>query len=153
MLRTALKPVWLITLLLALLAAALFVALSRWQFQSAETAAPPPRVQTENAVPLTAHVRPGEPLLASQADQIVTARGEFLPVLEDETRRLCADRAAAQQRNAEITVSVHLVAPFVVGVKMGACWTLFARSSSSVSPRTMRRAEPPDSATTGGRGT
>lgn len=79
MLRTALKPVWLITLLLALLAAALFVALSRWQFQSAETAAPPPRVQTENAVPLTAHVRPGEPLLASQADQIVTARGEFLP--------------------------------------------------------------------------
>ncbi len=79
MLRTALKPVWLATLVLALVAAGLFVALSRWQFQSAETAAPPPRTQTENAVPFTDHVRPSEPLLASQADQVVTASGAFLP--------------------------------------------------------------------------
>ncbi len=41
MLRTALKPVWLATLVLALVAAAVFVALSKWQFESAETNAPP----------------------------------------------------------------------------------------------------------------
>ncbi|MCG7421337.1 SURF1 family protein [Micrococcus sp. ACRRV] len=79
MLRTALKPKWLATLVLALVAATAFVLLSRWQFASSETAAPPPRTQTENAVPLTEHVRPGEPLLASQADQVVSARGEFVP--------------------------------------------------------------------------
>ncbi|CAM3651711.1 SURF1 family protein [Micrococcus flavus] len=79
MLRTALKPVWLLSLLLALVAATVFVLLSRWQFQAAETNAPPPRSQTENAVPLTSHLRPGEPLTAAAADQVVTARGEFLP--------------------------------------------------------------------------
>lgn len=79
MLRTALKPVWLLSLLLALAAATAFVLLSRWQFQAAETNAPPPRSQTENAVPLTSHLRPGEPLTAAAADQVVTARGEFLP--------------------------------------------------------------------------
>ena len=79
MLRTALKPVWLLSLLLALVAATVFVLLSRWQFQAAETNAPPPRSQTENAVPLTSHLRPGEALTAAAADQVVSARGEFLP--------------------------------------------------------------------------
>ena len=65
MLRTALKPVWLLSLLLALVAATVFVLLSRWQFQAAETNAPPPRSQTENAVPLTSHLRPGEALTAA----------------------------------------------------------------------------------------
>nr|WP_260399240.1 SURF1 family protein [Micrococcus flavus] len=64
---------------MALVAATVFVLLSRWQFQAAETNAPPPRSQTENAVPLTSHLRPGEPLTAAAADQVVTARGEFLP--------------------------------------------------------------------------
>ena len=66
MLRTALKPVWLATLVLALVAAAVFVALSKWQFESAETNAPPPRTQTEHAVPFLEHVRPYEALLGSQ---------------------------------------------------------------------------------------
>lgn len=79
MLRTALKPVWLATLVLALVAAGLFVALSKWQFETAETNAPPPRTQTEQPVPLTDHVRPYEPLLARDADQVVTVPGEFLP--------------------------------------------------------------------------
>ncbi|RUQ43221.1 SURF1 family cytochrome oxidase biogenesis protein, partial [Micrococcus sp. HSID17227] len=79
MLRTALKPVWLATLVLALVAAAVFVALSKWQFESAETNAPPPRTQTENAVPFLEHVRPYEALLGSQADQVVTVEGEFVP--------------------------------------------------------------------------
>lgn len=79
MLRTALKPVWLATLVLALVAAGIFVALSKWQFETAETAAPPPRTQTERPVPLTDHVRPYEPLLAGQADQLVAVEGEFLP--------------------------------------------------------------------------
>lgn len=79
MLRTALKPVWLATLVLALVAAGLFVALSKWQFETAETNAPPPRTQTEQPVPLTDHVRPYEPLLARDADQVVTVPGELLP--------------------------------------------------------------------------
>lgn len=79
MLRTALKPVWLATLVLALVAAAVFVALSKWQFESAETNAPPPRTQTEHAVPFLEHVRPYEALLGSQADQVVTVEGEFVP--------------------------------------------------------------------------
>ena len=79
MLKTALKPFWLAMLALALVASGVFVWLSKWQFESAETVAPPPRTQTENAVELTEHVRPFEPLLGTQADQIVSARGEFLP--------------------------------------------------------------------------
>ncbi|MDY6055818.1 SURF1 family protein [Micrococcus sp.] len=70
---------WLLSLLLALAAAGVFVGLSRWQFEAAESAAPPPRAQTENAVPLTGHLRPGEPVTGAQADQVVWVDGEFLP--------------------------------------------------------------------------
>lgn len=79
MLRTALKPFWLLMLVLTLAVSGVFVYLSQWQFSSARTSAPPPREQTENAVPLQEHLRAGEPLLASQADQVLTAAGRFLP--------------------------------------------------------------------------
>lgn len=79
MLRTALKPFWLLMLVLTIVVSGVFVYLSKWQFESAETAAPPPREQTENAVPLVGHINPAEPLLASQADQVLEFSGTFLP--------------------------------------------------------------------------
>lgn len=79
MLRTALKPFWLLMLVLTIAVSGVFVYLSKWQFDASRTAAPPPREQTENAVPLVGHIRAGEPLLASQADQVLEFRGHFLP--------------------------------------------------------------------------
>ena len=79
MLRTALKPFWLLMLVLTIAVSGVFVYLSKWQLEAAETAAPPPREQTENAVPLVGHIDAGEPLLASQADQVLEFTGTFLP--------------------------------------------------------------------------
>lgn len=77
MLRTALKPVWLLALLFALAVAAVFVGLSKWQFDSAESNAPPPLTQTETPLALTAHLTPGRPMLGTEADQVVVATGRF----------------------------------------------------------------------------
>ncbi|MGJ9402181.1 SURF1 family protein [Arthrobacter sp. KK5.5] len=79
MLKTALKPQWILALAGAILVASGFVWLSQWQFDRSREAAPPPASQTETAVPLTEHFRPGVDMLAADADQIVTASGEFLP--------------------------------------------------------------------------
>ena len=79
MLKTALKPQWILALLGALLVASGFVLLSQWQFNRSQSAAPPPPSTTETAVPLTGHIRPHEEMTGAQADQIVTADGHFLP--------------------------------------------------------------------------
>ncbi|GAA3672006.1 SURF1 family protein [Arthrobacter ginkgonis] len=79
MLKTALKPQWILALLGALLVASGFVLLSQWQFNRSQSAAPPPPSTTETAVPLTGHIRPHEEMMGFQADQIVTASGRFLP--------------------------------------------------------------------------
>lgn len=72
MLKTALKPQWIGFLILAIVVSTVFVLLSRWQFDQSVSNAPPPLSQTETPVELTEHFEPGEPLLGSQADQIVT---------------------------------------------------------------------------------
>lgn len=79
MLRTALKPVWLLALLFALAVAGVFVGLSKWQFDAAESTAPPPLTQTETPVALTEHFTPERPLMGTEADQVVVATGQFLP--------------------------------------------------------------------------
>ncbi|RZU60895.1 SURF1 family cytochrome oxidase biogenesis protein [Zhihengliuella halotolerans] len=79
MLKTALKPKWLLALLLALLLSGGFVLLSQWQFGRAKTAPPPPASVTENPVELTSHFGPYRPMMAGDADQIVAATGSFLP--------------------------------------------------------------------------
>ncbi|GAA3697684.1 hypothetical protein GCM10022377_08240 [Zhihengliuella alba] len=77
--KTALKPKWLLALLLALALAGGFVWLSQWQFGRAQTAPPPPASVTETPVALTSHFGPYRPLMAEDADQIVRFDGRFLP--------------------------------------------------------------------------
>lgn len=79
MLSTALKPRWIALLILVLAAAAVFVGLSKWQFETAETSAPPPLSQTENPVPLTEHFQPQQPMLGTEADQVVEFAGSYVP--------------------------------------------------------------------------
>lgn len=77
-LKTALKPKWIGTLLGCLIAATLFVLLSQWQFGQSTEKAPTTSGKTENAVPLTSHFQPGRDMFAPDADQIVTAKGRFV---------------------------------------------------------------------------
>lgn len=79
MLKTALKPKWILALVGALLAATGFVLLSQWQFSRSEEEPPPPAATTEAAVPLTEHFKPAKVMYASEADQVVDATGRFLP--------------------------------------------------------------------------
>lgn len=78
MLRTALKPAWIAGLILALVVSGVFVLLGKWQMDNAASA-PPPLTQTENPVPLTSHFQPGQAMYGTEADQVVTLSGTFLP--------------------------------------------------------------------------
>lgn len=78
MLKTAVKPKWILALLGALLLASGFVLLSQWQFSRSQDAPPPPTSTTETAVPLTDHFKPATVMFESTADQIVSADGHFL---------------------------------------------------------------------------
>lgn len=79
MLKTALKPRWILTLILAMAAAAVFVLLSQWQFSSSRETPPPAPSTTENVRPLTDVLEPLTPLYASGADQMVSVEGAFQP--------------------------------------------------------------------------
>lgn len=79
MLKTALKPRWILALVGALVVATGFVLLSQWQFNRSQTEAPPPVTTTERVVPLTGHLTPATDLMARDADQMVSAAGSFLP--------------------------------------------------------------------------
>jgi cytochrome oxidase assembly protein ShyY1 len=78
-LKTALKPRWIAALVLAFVISTVFVLLSQWQFSQSQDAPPPPPAATEQVRPLTETFRPGEPLLAATADQMVTFTGSFDP--------------------------------------------------------------------------
>lgn len=78
MLKTALKPRWILSLILAMVIAAVFVLLSQWQFSSSTGDAPPPESSTERERPLTDVFSPGIPMTPQVADQMVTMDGEFL---------------------------------------------------------------------------
>lgn len=77
MLKTALQLRWIAGLILALAISTVFVLLSEWQFSSAENEGAPPATTTEEVRPLTEVFTPGEPLYATQADQMVTFTGSF----------------------------------------------------------------------------
>ncbi|MFJ6281099.1 MAG: SURF1 family protein [Actinomycetes bacterium] len=79
MLKTALKPRWILSLILAMAIAALFVLLSQWQFSRSQDSAPPPPSATEQVRPLTEVFTPGVPMTAGIADQMVRMEGRFLP--------------------------------------------------------------------------
>ncbi len=78
MLKTALKPRWILSLIFALVLASVFVVLSQWQFSQSEGDAPPPSSRTETVKPLTKTFKPGEPLYKPDADQRVSIDGSFL---------------------------------------------------------------------------
>lgn len=88
MLKTALKPRWILLLILAMAVAAGFVLLSQWQFNSSREAPPPALSTTENVRPLTDVLQPYTPLLATSADQMVSLDGAFVP----DTRILVQNR-------------------------------------------------------------
>lgn len=77
--KTALKPRWILALILAMGIAALFVLLSQWQFSRSQDAGPPPPSTTEQVQPLTEVFQPGVPMTAGVADQLVRMEGRFLP--------------------------------------------------------------------------
>lgn len=78
MLRTALKPKWILSLLLALAVATAFVLLSQWQFERSSEAAPPPPSKTEQSVSLTQHFNPNQEMFGTVADQIVEFQGTYV---------------------------------------------------------------------------
>lgn len=79
MLKTALKPKWITILVLSLVISTLFVLLSKWQFEQAESKGTAPETTTEKQVPLTEHFVPEKPLYQTEADQLVTLSGQYLP--------------------------------------------------------------------------
>ncbi|MGO1318991.1 MAG: SURF1 family protein [Galactobacter sp.] len=79
MLKTALKPKWILTLVGCLVLATVFVLLSRWQFGQSETRTVDPNRDTETAISLTQHFQPGRDMYMADADQTVTMSGRFVP--------------------------------------------------------------------------
>lgn len=77
MLKTALKPKWIATLILALAISGIFVLLSQWQFSRSQDSGPTPPSTTEKVQPLTTFYKPGVPMHADEADQMVSFRGHF----------------------------------------------------------------------------
>ncbi|MET1154996.1 SURF1 family cytochrome oxidase biogenesis protein [Arthrobacter sp.] len=79
MLKTALKPRWIAALVLALALSTVFVLLSQWQFSASQSKPPPPPGETESVKPLTDVFKPGIPMMAATADQMVSVHGNFVP--------------------------------------------------------------------------
>ena len=71
---------------------------------------------------------------------------QFVGVLTQERRHLRPHRSRAQQRDAKSAILAHRFPPVTTPASR-------AIRSSIVSPRTITRASPRDTATTGGRGT
>jgi cytochrome oxidase assembly protein ShyY1 len=78
-LRTALKPRWILALIGALAISGVFVLLSQWQFSRSTSDAPPVVTTVETPQPLTKTLKPGTTFPATAADQMVTATGHFDP--------------------------------------------------------------------------
>ena len=85
---------------------------------------------------------------ADELERGAGAVGELVAVLAQQRGDLGADGSGAEQCDAQAAVVGHAV-PSEVGCTPASR----ASRSSTVSPRTMTRASPPRTATTGGRGT
>lgn len=79
MLKTALKPRWIAALLFALVVSTVFVLLSQWQFSRSTQTLDQPSISTEEVKPLTSVFKPGESMLATAADHVVSMTGYFEP--------------------------------------------------------------------------
>ena len=91
---------------------------------------------------------------ADELDARADALRELVGVLEEEPRDLRPHRAGAEQADTDGTVLDHAGVPSAAPVVTDASSPASRASrSASVSPRTMTRATPSRTATTGGRGT
>lgn len=79
MLKTALKPRWILGLVFAIAVSGVFVLLSQWQFGRSTQVEVPVSTGTEDVRPLTATLQPGTFFPGSVADQMVTAKGSYDP--------------------------------------------------------------------------
>ena len=73
------QPRWIAALVFALAISTAFVLLSQWQFSSADGEPVNDPRATETVRPLTGVFTPGVPLYETQADQMVSFTGSFLP--------------------------------------------------------------------------
>ncbi|GAA1350988.1 SURF1 family protein [Falsarthrobacter nasiphocae] len=73
----ALTPRWIAGFLLAVVVAASFGFLAKWQWSRSHSAPPPPASVTDQVKPLSSVFKPGRELLGSQVDHIVEAKGVF----------------------------------------------------------------------------
>ncbi|WP_324615156.1 SURF1 family protein [Nesterenkonia sedimenti] len=87
LMATARQPKWIAMLLLALVIATVFVALSAWQFDASRSEHTYDH-DTEEAVELTEVYEPVRPIGLDVADRIVNLRGEFV----EDTQVMIADR-------------------------------------------------------------
>lgn len=104
MLRTALKPRWILALIGALAVSGVFVLLSQWQFSRSTSDAPPVVTTTETPQPLTQTIQPGTDFPATAADQMITASGHY-----DASKQVLVPNRLLQGANGW-----WVVTPFVV---------------------------------------
>jgi cytochrome oxidase assembly protein ShyY1 len=132
-LKTALKPRWILSLILAMAIAALFVLLSQWQFSRSQDSAPPPPSTTEQVRPLTEVFQPGVPMTPGVADQLVRMEGRFLP----DTRILVQTRLQGERDGLWLVSAFEVAEPgrptAVIPVVHG--WVADAESASQVPDR------------------
>ncbi|TFC43354.1 SURF1 family protein [Cryobacterium sp. TMT2-10] len=79
MTKTMLRPRWILALLLALLVAAAFALLGRWQLERAIASGEVVERTTETVQPLAEAVPPDGPPREAATGQLVTVDGSFLP--------------------------------------------------------------------------
>ncbi|TFD32603.1 SURF1 family protein [Cryobacterium cryoconiti] len=79
MIKTMLRPRWLLALLLALAIAAAFALLGRWQLERAIASGEVVERSTETVQPLDAALQPDGPPREAATGQLVTVDGSYLP--------------------------------------------------------------------------
>ncbi|TFC87927.1 SURF1 family protein [Cryobacterium sinapicolor] len=79
MIKTMLRPRWLLALLLALAIAAAFALLGRWQLERAIASGEVVERSTETVLPLSDAVSPDGPPREAATGQLVTVDGSFVP--------------------------------------------------------------------------
>ncbi|MBT2514319.1 SURF1 family protein [Arthrobacter sp. ISL-30] len=77
MLKTALKPRWIVGLVFAILLSGVFVLLSQWQFGRSIQSEGPVSPSVEEVKPLTQVLKPGQFFPGSVSDQMVSATGSY----------------------------------------------------------------------------
>lgn len=79
LLRTMVRPKWLLALVFALAVAAGFAALGQWQLQRAIESGTVVQRPTETVIPLTKAAQPNTDVRTDMVGQLVTATGAFAP--------------------------------------------------------------------------